>query len=60
MVLDASLLKLSIIREGSRGKVEQPGERSSAPLQLGLVAIKKGAFRVTLDYGRHLYFTYLL
>ena len=38
-------LTLSIIRWGIKGKVEYSWERSSAlPLQLGVVAIEKGAF----------------
>ena len=44
MVLDATLLNIQHYKERIKGKVEQPRERSSAPLHLGAVAIEKGAF----------------
>ena len=44
MLLDASLLNNQQYKVGIKGKLEQSRERSSAPLHLGVVAIKKGAF----------------
>ena len=44
MVLDASLLNTQNYKVGTKGKVEQSRERSSAPLHLGVVPIEKGAF----------------
>ena len=45
MVLDASLLNTQHYKIRINGKVEQPGEESSAlPFHLGVLAIGKGAF----------------
>ena len=49
MLLDASLLNTKNYKERIKGKVEQRREEVSHPLHLGLVAIEKGSFRVTLD-----------
>ena len=46
MVLDASLLNTQHYKVRIKGKVEQ---------HLGVAAIEKGAFGVTLDSGRQLY-----
>ena len=43
MVIDASLLNTQHYKIKIKGKVEQSRGRSSAPLQLGVVAIEKGA-----------------
>ena len=43
MVLDMSLLNIQHYKVRIKGKVEQSGERSSAP-HLSVVAIEKGAF----------------
>ena len=44
MVLDTSLLNIQQYKVRIKGKVERSRERSSAPLHLCVVAIKKGAF----------------
>ena len=44
MVLDTYLLNTQQYKVRIKGKVEQSREWSSAPLQLGVVAIEKGAF----------------
>ena len=49
MVLDATLLNTQHYEVRIKGKVEQSRERSS---------YRKGSLRVTLDYGRQLYFYY--
>ncbi len=53
MLLDAALLNTQHYKVCIKGKVEQCRERSSAPLHIGVVAIKRGAF----NFGRQLYFT---
>ena len=54
MVLDASLLNTQHYTVGIKGKEAKSRERSSASLHLGVVAMKKGSLRVTLDYGHQL------
>ena len=50
MVLDAALLNTQHWKVRIKGKVDQSKKRSSAvPYILGVVAIEKGALRVTLD-----------
>ena len=44
MILDTSLLNTQQYKVRIMGKVEQSREKSSAPIYLGVVAIKKGAF----------------
>ena len=44
VVLDTSLLNTQQYKVCIKGKVEQPRERSSAPLHLGVVSIEKGYF----------------
>ena len=44
MVLDTFLLNTQQYKVRIKGKMDQFRERSSAPLHLGVVAIKKGAF----------------
>ena len=53
MLLDAALLNSQHYKVRIKGKVEQCRERSSAPLHIGVVVIKRGAFY----FGRQLYFT---
>ena len=55
MVLDATLVNTQQYKVRIKGKVEQSREKSSASLHLG-VSYRKGSLRVTLDYGRQLYF----
>ena len=45
MVLDTSLLNTRYYKLRFKGKVEQSGGRSSAPLHFGVVAIEKWAFK---------------
>ena len=53
MELDTTLLNTQHYKVQFKGKVEQSREWSSAPpLHLGVVAIEKGAFGSTFDYGR--------
>ena len=59
-ILDTSLLTLSIIRYVSRVKWSIPGKGVAPSLQLGVEAIKKGAFRSPSDNGRQLYFYFIL
>ena len=57
MILDTSLFNNQHYTVRFKGKVEQFRERSCThTLYLGVVAIKKGSFRVALDYGCQLYF----
>ena len=44
MVFDAALLNTQHYKVRIKGKMEQSGGWSSAPLELGVVAIEKGAF----------------
>ena len=56
MVLDAALLNTQHYKVRIKGKMEQPKERSSTSLHLGIVAIDFPLLlRVALDYGRQLY-----
>ena len=60
MVLDASLLNTQHYKVRIKGKVEQSRE-GVAPSPTHLCSsYRKGSLRVTLDYGRQLYFTYQL
>ena len=52
MVLDASLLNIQHYKVRIKGKVGQSWERSGARPY----TYRKGNLRVTLDYGRQLYF----
>ena len=53
MVLDTSLLNTQHYKILIKSKMEQSRERSRRhPLPLSVVAIEKGAFGFTLDYGR--------
>ena len=55
MVLDATFI-LSIIRYGSRVKWNNPGKGVAPSPTPGCRSYRKGSLRVTLDYGRQLYF----
>ena len=61
MVLDASLLNTQHYRVRIKGKVEQSREGVAPSLTPWCSSYRKGCLRVTLDYGRQLYFllTYL-
>ena len=59
MVLDASLLNISIIRYGSRVKWSNPGKGVAPSPTPRCRSYRKGNLRVTLDYGRQLYFIYM-
>ena len=60
MVLDASLLNTQHYKVRIKGKV-QPSREGVAPSPTSWCSsYRKGSLRVTLDYGRQLYFTYLL
>ena len=58
MVLDASLLNTQHYKVWIKGKVEQSRE-GVAPPTPWCSSYRKGSLRVTLDYGRQLYFTYI-
>ena len=53
-------LTLSIIRYGSRVKWRNPGKRSSVLPTPWCSSDRKGCLRVILDYGRQLYFIYII
>ena len=53
-------LTLSIIRYGSRVKWSNPGKGVVPFPTTWCISYRKGSLQVTLDYGRLLYFTYLL
>ena len=57
MILDASLLNTQHYKVRIKGKVEQSRERSSTLPYSS--SYRKRSPRVTLDYGRQLYFTYM-
>ena len=59
MVLDASLLNTQHYKVRIKGKVEQSREGVAPPPTPWCSSYRKGSLRVTLDYGRQLYFTYL-
>ena len=58
MVLDASLLNTQHYKVRIKGKVEQSREGVAPSPTLWCSSYRKGSLRVTLDYGRQLYFTY--
>ena len=59
MVLDASLLNTQHYKVRIKGKVE-PSREGVAPSPTSWCSsYRKGSLRVTLDYGRQLYFTYI-
>ena len=60
VVLDAALLDSLHYKVRIKDKVEQSREWSSAPLNLGVVAIGKGSLRVALEYSRQLYLVWYL
>ena len=57
MVLDASLLKTQHYKVRIKGKVEQSREGVAPSPTSWCSSYRKGSLRVTLDYGRQLYFT---
>ena len=59
MVLDASLLNTQHYKVRIKGKVEQSREGVSPSPTPWCSSYRKGSLRVTLDYGRQLYFTYI-
>ena len=59
MVLDASLLNTQHCKVRIKGKVEQSREGVAPSPTHWCSSYRKGSLRVTLDYGRQLYFTYL-
>ena len=58
MVLDASLLNTQHYKVRIKGKVEQSREGVAPSPTSWCSSYRKGSLRVTLDYGRQLYFTY--
>ena len=58
MVLDASLLNTQHHKVRIKGKVEQSREGVAPSPTHWCSSYRKGSLRVTLDYGRQLYFTY--
>ena len=60
MVLDASLLNTQHYKVRIKGKVEQSREGIAPSPTPSCSSYRKGSLRVTLDYGRPLYFIYLL
>ena len=59
MVLDASLLNTQHYKERIKGKVEQSREGVAPSPTPSCSSYRKGSLRVSLDYGRQLYFTYI-
>ena len=59
MVLDASLLNTQHYKVRIKGKVEQSREGVAPSPTHWCSSYRKGGLRVTLDYGRQLYFTYI-
>ena len=59
MVLDASLLNTQHYKVWIKGKVEQSREGVAPSPTHWCSSYWKGSLRVTLDYGRQLYFTYI-
>ena len=57
MVLDASLLNTQHYKVRIKGKVEQSREGVAPSPTPWCSSYRKGSLRVTLDYGRQLYFT---
>ena len=60
MVLDASLLNTQHYKVRIKGKVEQSREGVAPSPTHWCSSYRKGSLRVTLDYGRQLYFTIIL
>ena len=58
MVLDASLLNTQHYKVRIKGKVEQSREGVAPSPTHWCSSYRKGSLRVTLDYGRQLYFTF--
>ena len=58
MVLDASLLNSQHYKVWIKGKVEQSRDGVAPSPTPGCSSYRKRSLRVTLDYGRQLYFTY--
>ena len=59
MVLDASLLNTQHYKVRIKGKVEQSREGVAPSPTHWCSSYRKGSLRVTLDYGRQLYFTFI-
>ena len=59
MVLDASLLNTQHYKVRIKGKVEQSREGVAPSPTPWCSSYRKGSLRVTLDYGRQLYFTFI-
>ena len=59
LVLDASLLNTQHYKVRIKGKVELSREGVALSPTPWCSSYRKGSLRVTLDYGRQLYFTYL-
>ena len=60
MVLDASLLNTQHYKVRIKGKVEQSREGVAPTPTPWCSSYRKGSLRVTLNYGRQLYFTFTL
>ena len=60
MVLDTSLLNTQHYKVRIKGKVEQSWEGVAPSPTPWCSSYRKGSLRVTLDYGRQLYFTILI
>ena len=60
MVLDASLLNTQHYKVWIKGKVEQPREVVAPSHTPWCSSYRKGSLRVTLDYGRQLYFVFFI
>ena len=59
MVLDASLLNTQHYKVWIKGKVGPSREGVAPSPTLWCSSYRKGGLRVTLNYGRQLYFTYI-
>ena len=59
MVFDASLLNTQHYKVRIKGKVEQSRERVAPSPTPWCSSYRKGSLRVTLDYGRQLYFYFI-
>ena len=59
MVLDASLLSTQHYKVRIKGKVEQSREGVAPSPTHWCSSYRKRSLRVTIDYGRQLYFTYI-
>ena len=60
MVLDASLLNTQHYKVRIKGKVEQSREGVALSPTPWCSSYRKGSLRVTLDYGRQVYFYYIV